>query len=483
MFDFGYSVLTGFLGIKNRSSTAARVRLGQPFGSCRPQVEALEERLLMSVNVASKFRGIFNDDLPIVQGSASPSLAAGPNFLVETAGLSIAFVSKTTGNKVTEKSLLDFFSPLKPQGAANSLNAYSFNSPTVTYDEDYQRFVIVIPENYTADTNPAGHVGVSYLDVAVSKTADPTGGWVYGKVALDAPGSTALAFDPKIGWNKDAVVVSLFMGNTNGNTGFNQLVAFDWSTLTNSNPLTWKYYPSTPHNANFLVPATMHGSAAGGPMYLGDSIMGGTVPEAVTMTHVLSFSPNFAGVAYIYAGRPIAAAVDAPQLGGPNLRVTSDIMDVAWRNNKLVMTWTALENEQAAGSLDAAFWVEFGTSKAISFIQAGSVARAGAYIYNPAIEIDPNGDVGMTFMESSATQYISMFVAGQLAANLSHGMENPVLTQLGQAPYGYTGFSAGFFYAGISVDPVTGTFWAANMFKPAAGSPFNWGTGIANFSV
>ena len=68
-----------------------------------------------------------------------------------------------------------------------------------------------------------------------------------------------------------------------------------------------------------------------------------------------------------------------------------------------------------------------------------------------------------------------MFVTGWTASGI---MQTPVATHFGQAAYSYGVDN----YAGISVDPVTGAFWAANTFKPGAGTGFDWGTGIADFS-
>jgi hypothetical protein len=58
-------------------------------------------------------------------------------------------------------------------------------------------------------------------------------------------------------------------------------------------------------------------------------------------------------------------------------------------------------------------------------------------------------------------------------------MQPPVGTHFGQAHYSYGVWN----YAGICVDPVTGTFWAANTFKPGSGTGYDWGTGIASFSI
>ena len=55
--------------------------------------------------------------------------------------------------------------------------------------------------------------------------------------------------------------------------------------------------------------------------------------------------------------------------------------------------------------------------------------------YFPSIDIDPVGDLGMTFMESSKTEYMSMYVTGQLKGAAAGTMLTPVLAQAGVTTY------------------------------------------------
>src|SRR5205085_2655068 len=41
---------------------------------------------------------------------------------------------------------------------------------------------------------------------------------------------------------------------------------------------------------------------------------------------------------------------------------------------------------------------------------------AGVFTYFPSADIDPAGDVGMTYLESSASEYLSMYVAAKQLA-------------------------------------------------------------------
>jgi hypothetical protein len=485
-----FSYLTKLLGSRIRSGGPARARAGrrrQGFPSRRPQVEALEDRLLMSVNVLKTFRGIYYDDFgsAVSLPDANPSLAAGPKSLVETANVSIAFINKSTGKMIYEDSLRHFFAPLKPNGEVWD--------PTVTYDEPLGRFVVVVQDVYRSDFGAGKNA--SYLDVAISKTSDPGTGnndWIFKQVTM-TQGGFGFAGVPKIGWNYDALVVSVTVVV---NPVSNKVFAFDQSTLKNTNPAAWKYYVTNRPDPNIFVPATMHGSKHGDPMWFAESQLQTSGPHqgeyeevAVKMTNVLSNSPSFTtdviGRALYF---PPAAA--APQPGTIlTIGVNPMIQHVSWRNNRLVTAWvTAHVDLFGQAGPDTVVWEEDDTSSGhATLVEIGWVGDQATSFYDPAIEIDPHMNLGMTFVESSPNQYQTMYVTGQAAANVGKtNMQTPVVTHLGQAIFDYGNLQQQpppDVYAGISVDPVTGTFWAANKFMPGGLTGVSWGTGIDNFSI
>jgi hypothetical protein len=439
-------------------------------------VEALEDRLLMSVNVLGKLNGMFQQEISSFTGFADPSIAAGPNYLVEATGAGVEFLSKATGKRVYEKSLPDFFLPLKTAGSGLSSTG-TYDSPTATYNELLQRYVVVVTDNSFGGVAPI----TSYLDVAVSKSSDPTAGWIYDKVDI-AQGSIFQGYVPKIGWNADAVVVSVTMSPPVTETYVNKVVVLDSSTLTSTDPKTWKVYETTRNDTSIFVPAVMHGSKKGDPMWFAEvGVLGGNeYCGIIQMTNVLSNNPGFTNY-FAFTTHSMAAA-PARQPGGGAINVQTHVMDVAWRNNELAVAWTGYESD-ANGSGNTVWWLEVNTQYPQDPVHgtpyhSGEISQPGVDIYNPAIEIAPNGNLGMTYLESSPTQYMTMFVTG-MNPSKETDMEPPVPTHYGQAAYSY---SAGD-YAGISVDPVTGTFWAANTFKPYAPGSYDWGTGIVNFSV
>src|SRR6185369_12153512 len=97
------------------------------------------------------------------------------------------------------------------------------------------------------------------------------------------------------------------------------------------------------------------------------------------------------------------------------------------------------------------------------------------------VAIDANDNVGMSYMQSSSNEYMSMYVTGATySANpFTMTMQTPVLAKAGQATYksfDRAPYRAGD-YSGISVDPVGGGFWAANEYATSNTNWYaNWGT-------
>src|SRR5262249_26488119 len=109
------------------------------------------------------------------------------------------------------------------------------------------------------------------------------------------------------------------------------------------------------------------------------------------------------------------------------------------------------------------------------------------YLTYPAIDINPSGLIGLTYMRSgtdSPTDFMSMYVAGRSPGDAAGTMQTSLLVPSGIGLGNYADFTGGGRagdMSGINVDPVDGSFWAANEFaNTEAGA--NWGTAIANFT-
>jgi len=108
---------------------------------------------------------------------------------------------------------------------------------------------------------------------------------------------------------------------------------------------------------------------------------------------------------------------------------------------------------------------------------------ANTYCYEPAIDINSKGQIGLGFMESDTTGgainpatggWISTFVTARNPTDAAGMMATPVLVSAGKGTAAITGRIGDF--SGMNVDPVNGTFWHSNEF--GGGGP----TVIANFT-
>jgi hypothetical protein len=231
----------------------------------------------------------------------------------------------------------------------------------------------------------------------------------------------------------------------------------------------------------------MHDSVAGDPMWLISS-GGGTNLNVEKMTNVLSGSATFTNTSLAVDSYSGIVPPKQPDGTAITTNIDSRILKVAEWNGELVATHAI----STSSTQDDARWYRISVASGTpSLLDQGDVVSpatgAGTnnvYDYYPSIDINAQGDIGMTFMQSgtAAGQFMSVYVTGRTATDAAGTMETPVLVQAGAANYHDSAYTqrAGDL-SGISVD-ADGTFWAANEHATAAGLN-NWGTWIANFSV
>jgi hypothetical protein len=280
-----------------------------------------------------------------------------------------------------------------------------------------------------------------------------------------------------------------------------RVLTFDTSTLTDADNSTFTMYAVDrlpPHFA--MQPAVMHGAHPGDPMYFVESLVpggasgGGGFIDVVQMTNKLSTAPTFSDFKVLVPHYNFPPNAD--QLGGVQVD-TGDgrILSAAWRDGRLVATHTAQNDTDQTAQVR---WYEFSTAAATpTLTQTGTIDRGpGVATFMPSINIAPNGDLGMTFLESSASEYLSMDIAGQKGGAAAGTVQGPILAKAGEATLRI--FHAGGElgaplrtgdYSGVAIDPTDGSFWAANEYSTTAPPPppgtrgANWGTWIAQFTL
>jgi hypothetical protein len=430
-----------------------RPRTAPGTGRAFPRLEVLESRNLFSVNLDLARGGLgFTGFIP-----PDTIGAVGPNHFVEAVNTTVGIYDKGTGNLLSSRGLGTFFSPLG--------GVLSQTDPFVSYDTFTNQFVVGM-----IDFNSA----VSRLDLAVSNTSDPTGSWTFSRYDMthDSISGTYLSDYPRFGYNADAYVISFNMFPSPSGTQHVDTLSVRKSDLAGF-VFAW---PTGTVQFPGMSPAVMHDAAPGDPMWLVGGP--GQFPPNIRvfkMTNELSGSPTVTASAVPV---PSYAAMSAPRQPGGTMSWTFDtrIFNAAMRGGMLVAT-----HGVRVGSADVARWYEFDTTGATpTLAQEGQVnPDASTDTYFPTIDINAAGSLGLTYIESSPSEFMSMYVTGRTTADPPGTMETPVVAFQGAS--NYTVPRAGD-YSGISVDPSNGlTFWAANEYKGASFS--TWNTGLASFDV
>lgn len=110
-------------------------------------------------------------------------------------------------------------------------------------------------------------------------------------------------------------------------------------------------------------------------------------------------------------------------------------------------------------------------------------AGDGTFATYPAIDINADGQIGMTYMLSGLGpgQFMSVYVTGRKPGDAPGTMQDPVLVRAGVSNYQDFGGRAGDL-SGIGVD-ADGSFWAASEYASGLVGAVNWGTAIAHFRL
>jgi hypothetical protein len=450
-------------------------------------LEQLEDRTLLTVTLLNNFTGL---GFAQSGGSVPPDTngAAGPTSYVETVNQAVAIFSpKTTGTPVAQSSLANFFftngglTPIAP--AASDAQSDCF----VIWDSQVQRFIVGDLDFDDTLNNGGGNA----LLLAVSKSASPTtlttSDWFFYSITTTQAGVALQDYPGNPGYNHDALVVNFNSFDTNGAFVHNHIAAISINALINGTALT----PGTNEfqtdtNEFSLRPTIMHDSVAGDPMWLVAANGNNTSIDVVRMNNVLSNNPTFTTTNL--AVNPYSPAVSPLQPNGVPLtapgKIDSRILKAAEQNGVLVAAHTV---SNAAGNLDDARWYAINVSSGTPVLQQQGDVTGGPNTYTtyPGIDINPKGDIGMSFMQSGTApgQFLSVFVTGRTTADAPGTMETPVLVQAGAGNYTEPAgvpFRQGDL-SGINVD-ADGSFWIANEFANTD-AVVNWGTAIGHFTL
>src|SRR5215831_10396049 len=380
--------------------------------------------------------------------------AVSNDFVAEATNFRFRVWNKTPGNQLIDESLATLF------------GSPSNGDPYVVYDDIANRWYV------SAFDSP-----IQGLLLAVSFDGNPVHG--FQTFHLVGPPLPVGELDyAKMGFNRDAIFITFNDFSPGGNAGA-KIIAID-KLAAFAGQL--RFFVSTPRfQFRAMPPAQMHGDQTGGVEWFvstdGTDASGSTM-RVTRMTQYLSNSPNF-----IYTSLPVTPYRNAPRADQPGGPITTPpnttTTQVQFRRGRLV---TAMASGTPSDN--------FTYPKALIFdidVTGGTPTLVHQFVVNPgtgvaaqmpSVDMDANNMLGLTWMKSSATEFLSMWVA-----TLDGGTGK--LTSTVAAP------GAGFFsangrigdYSTTVLDPDGTTFWSANEYIGDAGTTDIWRTAIQSFVV
>jgi hypothetical protein len=479
-------------------------------------LERLEDRTVPSITLSTGFAGLAFD---FSQGATPPDTiaAAGPTEVGEAVNQTLNFYNKT-GGLVVGGSFANFFSGVRVDAGDSTI----LTDPSLHYDIDSGRFVISLLDlDQTANK--------AYLDFAISVNNHPASGADFIAAQIDIT-ETATSTSPNAGatlWtdfdrfgeNASAYVFTFnmftFPLGTQSLFDHTQILAIDKSAILSSTPSLTTHQIDLPGwNGSKIVnenvaPVDMHGATASDPMYFVEEANYGSATnnqlEVLSVANIMQASASNFQVSTVtvpsYTSNPLVDSAhpwnsgdqnaNAPQLGTSDQMQTNDtrVLSAAWRRDSQGVEHLVATQEVGA-TLARGRWYEFITTPTSATLQqSGEMGAAGAASYFPSIDISPNGNIGVSYLESSSSEYMSMYVTGRTVSDPLNTLQPPVLAEAGQAGYTLSGLEPSPHRAGdfsnVSVDidssgNALNTFWAANEYTRSSA---DWGTWLSSFSV
>ena len=365
--------------------------------------------------------GGFNTISSTVWSPPDPSLAVGPNHVVVTVNMAIAFYDKE-GNEQFSANLDSTGNP----GFFEELGAGDFTfDPKCFYDPHAERFVVLALEQYDPDE--------SWITIAVSDDSDPNGVWykyrTWSVITNNDNGNTYWVDYPGFGFDDGYYYVTgnLFPLN-NGGRGGGLYRVFDKTPMLVGDPVVIADVRKGGH-------ASMQGA-----QHYGNAPAAFFVSEAnntqIRISHIIN--PNNPTVQ--------SELVSVPSYSGPN-SVTNPggtisaldgrVMNAQYRDGTLWATHGIQGNSVTA----MARWYEIDLSNwpatAPTLLQSGDVSIPGIpnglSSFFPAIAPNKRGEVAMVIATANSTTNPQLQIIGRKVNDTLGEMGTPVIVSSGNS--------------------------------------------------
>jgi hypothetical protein len=402
--------------------------------------------------------------------------AAGPFHFVEFINGRFSVYDKTTGQRLQSMTDLQFWA----KAGVPTANGFGVTDPRIAFDPYAQRWFASMID---LDLSAPRQTNNRFL-IAVSASADPTGGW-HGFAFTADPVNGDFADFPTLGVDAEGVYLAgdMFTPKLGLHIG-SALVSIPKSDLLLPSPTIANRtsFGILVFNArgHILQPAMTTGGAASGESVLAAGNLG--LDSLSHTSLVLSAVENAASTAaqlssFDYLPVPDYEAAPAPvQPGGStNLDGGDGRLSACVRR---VGDWVYAVHSVQVSSRAGLRWYRFDVNTPANF-QSGTIADATQDLFYPSIAANELGTAVIACNGSSASSFVSCYAAVGQTVNGLLQFGNLALLKGGVASYRVTdstGISRWGDYSTTTVDPTDpNRFWTIQLYPASATA---WATQI-----
>jgi len=424
------------------------------------------------------------------------AVAVGPEHVVQATNEGIRITSRTLG-LVSNSSLFNFFGlDFDPDYEAATFD------PHVIFDSVHNRWIATEASfDCVPDPDFQIFIGTGYIDVAISDTADPTGGWSI----LSAPYPDTAPDYPGLGTSTDKIVVSsnVFELEATG-TGLGcdlseaddafvgtELDAVTWAQMLGSGTVDIAYLTDyltpvdygTPTGLDyFTMRPALQAPAASTTVFGVGLNVGNGKPSWFKVTGSPSAGTAAVAIADVAGADPFDSAPPAPAQPGGTIATAVDgrPTDAVWQNNRLAFVSTT-SCDPAGGTVgedrDCVRVTELSTASATPSVRQDLViGETGRDLYMGGVGYSQNSDLHVVWTGSSATagDFPSTYTAYQLRGQAVNTLTGKQEITNGTSAYVGTRWGD---YVTVAQDPqVPDAVWVADEYASTGGK---WATEVS----
>ena len=347
--------------------------------------------------------------------------AVGPSHVVDFVGLSFTVHDKSTGAVIETMSQNQFWTNA-------GVTPGTLLDPRIVYDPLAQRW-------YAVNAGPDAFL-------AISASSDPTGAWMGMPITTSVTGDLLV----KVAFDATGVYTCFYGGSTNANCYAIPKVDLLWggalatptlARMASFTNLAFEMVPAIDLNASKAVTApeallTRQGGQSGTNLAMV------LILQKVTWSGSGCLALNGSCTATISTAQNIAtnftytSPVNAVQPGSAQLiRGAEDhrFFDVFASGGNIF----GAHGTEINGRIGFE-WFEVRISDG-AVLQQAEMSDPNADLIFPSVAVDSNGNLGIGYTKTSATEYPSIYLTGRLSTDPINTLRSPVLATAGTAGY------------------------------------------------